>query len=196
MKKRIFFTLVTAVLWFSLASTACKEPAPVPVPTAADWAPASGEAQAPDDIVLVSGGPVYAGNIASANSTGHLPAVNIVQTILIKGLLSAHLSYRAAIESQKPAIRNDIIDVFLTGETISTSRPANAVKSLSFYSVSLPRGVTLTEGRQFPGDLSTDSVLVLHVTEAARTGKHDFKIGVIVNGDDFGALPCALTVTH
>jgi hypothetical protein len=194
-KKNIFITLVTFILLFSLVLSACSKPSQVPVPTATNWVPAFEEAQASDDIIITPGGPTYAGNISSANTTKPLTPVSMVQATLSQNATFAHITYRAVIESQKPATRNNIITVFLTGKSIDLSQPANAVQGLSLYTLDLPRGVTITEGMQLPGSLSTSSVLVLNITEDAKAGKHEFEIGLVINGIDFGTLPCTLTVT-
>jgi predicted small lipoprotein YifL len=194
MKKKIFFTLLAFLLLFLLALTACGKPGQVLVPTATNWVPTFGQAQNSDDIIITSGVPAYAGNTSSANTTGTLNPVSIIQTTLSQNEIFAHITYRVAIESQKPAVRNDIINVFLTGKNINFSQPGNTIQSLGFYTLDLPRGVTITEGMQLPGDLSTSSVLVLNITEDAKTGKHEFEIGLIINGVDFGTLPCTLTL--
>jgi hypothetical protein len=196
MKKKIFLALVTFALLCPLALSACGGPGQATIPTATNWVPTFGAAQNSDDIIITAGGPTYAGNMASANTTGPLEPVSIAQVTLSQNSLFAHITYRAAIESPKPAVRNDIINVFLTGKDVNTSQPSNTIQSLSFYILDFPRGVTVTEGTQLPGGLSTSSVLVLDIAADASTGQHDFEIGLIINGIDYGNLSCTLTITE
>ncbi len=197
MKKKIFITLVTFILLFALAFSACGKSVQVtvPVPTATDWVPTFGAAENSDDIILTPGGPTYAGNMHSANVTHPLTPVIMVQVTLSQNSTNANISYRAVIESQKPAVRNNIINVFLMGKSVNTNQPINPVQGITIYTVDLPSGVTITEGMNLTSPLSTSSVLVLDITADAKTGTHKFKIGLVINGIDFGTLPCTLTVT-
>jgi len=196
-KKRIFFTLVVFILLFPLAFSACGKTGQVtvPVPTATDWVPTFGAAQNSDDIILTPGGPAYAGNTFSANTTKPLTPVSIAQVTLSQNSTQANISYRAVIESQKPSIRNNIINVYLTGQNINYNEPTNAVQGLSLSTIDLPVGVTVSEGLQLPSLLSTSSVLVFNITADAQVGTFKFEIGLVINGVDFGTLPCTLTVT-
>jgi hypothetical protein len=195
MKKELLIALVTLALLLPLALGACGKPGQATVPTATSWAPTFGQAQNSDDIIITASGPAYAGNTASANTTGPLEPVSTAQVTLAYGSYFAHITYRAAMESPKPGVRNDIINVFLTGKIINTPQPGNTIQSLSFYVRDLPGGVTITEGMQLPGDLSTSSVLVLDIAADAKAGQHDFEIGLIINGIDYGTLACTLTIT-
>jgi hypothetical protein len=156
--------------------------------------PTFGAAQNSDDIVLTLGGPSYAANTASANVTSTLTPVSIAQITLTKSGTNAYISYRAVIESQRPAVHNDIINVFLMGQIINPNEPTHAVQGMSVYTVNLPDGVTVTEGMNFNGALSSSSVLVFNVSETAKTGKHDFKIGLVINGIEFGTITCTLDI--
>jgi hypothetical protein len=197
MKKKILFTLVTFILLFALVFSACGKSVQVtvPVPTATNWVPTFGAAQNSDDIILTPGGPTYAGNMHSANVTHPLTPVSMVQVTLSQNSTNANISYRAVIESQKPAVRNNIINVFLMGKSVNTAQPISPVQGLSLYTLDLPDGVTVTEGMQLTSPLSTSSVLVLDIAEDAQTGTHKFEIVLKINGIDFGTLPCTLTVT-
>jgi hypothetical protein len=195
MKKKLFLVSLTFVLLFSLAFGACGKPGHVTVPVDADWLPTVGQAHNSDDIVVTLSGPSYAGNTHSANTTGNLEPVNLVQATLSHGSIVANITYRAAIESQQPALRNNIINVYLTGTGAIQSQPTNAVESLGIYTVNLPDGVTVTESGELYGPLSTSSVLVLDISADAKVGRHDFEIGLVINNIDYGTLPCTLTVT-
>jgi hypothetical protein len=194
MKNRLFLALLTFVLLFPLALNACAEPEHVSVPENTDWLPVFGQAQNPDDIVMTTSGPSYAGNTATANTTGPLDSVSMVQATLVKGSMTAHVTYRAVIQSLKPAVRNNIVNVFLTGTGIDITQPGNFVQSLGLYTLDLPGGVTATRSIDLFSTLSTSAVLVLDISVDAGIGRHDFEIGLIVNDVDFGTLPCKLTV--
>jgi hypothetical protein len=197
MNRKNFFALLAFVLLFSLALSACGKSTQVgvPVPTATDWVPVFGQAENSDDIVLTPGGPSYAGNTVSANVSHPLTPVDITQVTLSQGSVFAYVSYRAEIETKKPAIRNDIINVFVMGKDISTTQPANAVQGLVIYLLDLPAGVAVTEGMQISSPLSTSSVLVFDISEEAKVGTHKFQIDLKINGVDFGTLSCTLKVT-
>jgi predicted small lipoprotein YifL len=196
MKKKVFLALLTFVLLFPLALSACGKPGHVSVPTATNWIPTFGQAQNSDDIVMTTGGPSYAGNTASANTTGPLEPVSIAQATLSQNSITAHITYRAAIESRGPAVRNNIINVFLTGKGVDLSQPNNAVGELNLYTIGLPAGVNTSESMELTAPLSTSSVLVLDITEDAKAGEHAFEIGLIINNVDYGTLPCTLTIAQ
>ena len=197
MNKKILLALVTFVLLIPLLLGACGKSAQAgnPVPTATNWAPITGPAQNSDDIILTPGGPSYAGNTFSANVTHPLTPVNIAQANLSQNGIIATVSYRALIESRKPAVCNDIINVFVMGKNIDTSQPSNAVQGLGISLQDLPAGVTVAEGMQVAGPLSTSSVLVFDISADVNTGTYKYKIDLKINGIDFGTLSCTLKVT-
>jgi hypothetical protein len=182
---------------FPLALSACGKSSQIgtPVPTATNWAPVTGPAQNSDDIILTPGGPSYAGNTYSANVTHPLTPVNIAQATLSQNGNIATVSYRAVIESQKPAVRNDIINVFVMGKNINTSQPNNPIQGLGINLQDLPAGVTVTEGVQVASPLSTSSVLVFDISADVKVGTYNYKIALKINGIDFGTLSCTLKVT-
>jgi len=195
-RKTIIFILIMSLLLFPLALGACGKSGQVgvPVPTATDWAPVSGPAENSDDIILTPGGPSYAGNTYSANVTHPLTPVNIVQATLSQDGNIATVSYRAVIESQKPAVRNDIINVFVMGKNINTNQPGNPIMGLGIYLQDLPAGVAVTEGMQVASPLSTSSVLVFDISADAKIGTYKYKIALKINGIDFGTISCTLKI--
>jgi len=201
MKVFKIFTVVSVVLILCLSTvlSSCtgSEPAkklvaPYSSPTSENWTP--GDPVASDSIVLFDSGPSYVGNSASANKNNY-PPVAITQATVIKGTTQLHISYRADIEGPRGEIRYNIISVFLTGKDINSSSPQNNISTFDVYTLSVPEGLAITEATEWTGGLSSGSLLLLNVSDSLSTGKYKFDIGLLVNGDDYGTVPCTLTVT-
>ncbi len=196
---KIFCTVSLIILCLSLVLSSCNRSGPVkklvPTDTASpseNWTPPAPVAN--DSIVLFESGPSYIGNSASANKNNY-PPVNIAQATLEKGTTSLHVSYRADIESPRGEIRYNIISVYLTSKDESETSPQNNITTLSIYTLSVPAGLPVKEVTQWSGDLASGSLLSINVPADFTIGRYKFDIGILINGEDFGTLPCTLTVS-
>ena len=143
---------------------------------------------------MFDSGPSYVGNSASANKNNY-PPVSIAQATLVKGTTQAHISYRADIEGPRGETRYNIISVFMTGKDINNDSPQNTIDTLSIYTLSVPEGLSVKELTQWSSDLASGSILSLNVPDDYAIGRYKFDIGILVNGEDFGTVPCTLSVT-
>ncbi len=193
-KLKTFSIICTAlILSFSLLLSSCGgEAERTLVPSLENWEP--GEPVAGDSVLLFESGPSYVGNTAYDNPNNY-PAVEISRAVLTVGTTHLNLSYRAEVESPRGERRYHIITMFLTGKDLKTDKPQNAIAAINLYTKSVPEGLIVSEGTQWTGGLSSGSVLIMDVTENVSTGKHKFDIGFLVNGIDFGTLPCTLIVS-
>jgi hypothetical protein len=142
--------------------------------------------EAPDDIMPAPGmGPAYRANIHQQGVENPWPSIEISETSLGSGADEAHIYYRSHIETSAGETRNNVIKVIIPGKDI---------KSLSLYADNVPQSITLTDGMQWSGPNSRASVLVIGIAPDVAPGEYPLEIGLIVNGKDFGTLPCTINV--
>ena len=197
MNKLKTFSIISIVfiLCLSLVLSSCTgaEPLKKLVNILKDWAPPAPVAG--DSVILTPGGPSYVGN-TSSNNTNNYPSVTVTQaTLILEASTQLHVGYRDTIESAQGETRYIIISLFVTGKDINNHIPQNIITAVNVYTVSAPEGMVVSEGTQWTGGLSSGSVLLLDVSKDVSPGKHVFNIGFLINGLDFGTVPCTLTVT-
>jgi hypothetical protein len=198
MRKKFILSGLGIVLMMCLAPvlTACGADVPVQgevvLPSLENWTPP--EPVSGDSVLLLPSSPSYVGNTSSQNPNNY-PYVKIAQATLTKEDTQAHISYRQVIESPNNEKRYNIITLFLTGKNLNTSDPQNSVAAISIYTVSVPEGLVISDAIQWTGSLSSGSILQYEIPESLPAGKYKYEIGFIINGIDFGTLPCTLTIT-
>lgn len=200
MRKFLVLSSLLAVLIMCLAPvlTACggndvAVQGQVVLPVLEEWEP--GEPVAGDSVLLLASSPSYVGNTSSQNPKGYEP-VKITQETLVYEDTQAHISYRQIIESPNNENRYNILTLFLTGKNINADSPQNNVVVISIYTVSVPEGMVISDAIQWTGGLSSGSILQYEIPESLPAGKYKYEIGFIVNGIDFGTLPCTLIITE
>ena len=72
--------------------------------------------------------------------------------------------------------------------------PDKEVESLRLYADDVPEGMKLTDGMQWVGPRSRASVLVLEIAQELIPGEYNIDIGLLINGRDYGTLPCTVRV--
>lgn len=144
--------------------------------------PSSVETEAPDDIVFTPGGDAYRANVHQEGVPDKWPSI---QTVYIN-LDSLNIRYRANIETRAGEIRNNIITVIQEGGFIDNK--------LELYSLNVPNGMELTDtrGAGLPRTLVT--VLQIDISPVVSAGQYTFQIGIQIDGEDYGTIPCTIQV--
>jgi len=144
------------------------------------------ESDTPDDIVFTPGGYAYRANVHQEGVANPWPDIPFENTTLGSGTDVLDLFYRGFIETRAGETRNNIIFCSREGG-ISDSQ-------LTLYAVAVPAGVGLTDagGGGRPGILLT--VLMIEISPQVAPGEYTFEIGIEINGQDYGTVPCTLYI--
>jgi hypothetical protein len=188
MRKGFKFCIVALAFALTLGVTSCqsgRDEARSPIPTG-DLLPATGE-EAPDDIVFTPGGTAYRANVHQVGEENPWPPVEITMVVLVNGSSEISVWYRDYIETAAGEVRNNILEVWRSEQPLLDS-------SLNLYSIDVPAGIELTDvgGSAFPGVIAT--VLVIEVSPDVEPGQYAFEIGLEIDGDDYGTVPCTIEV--
>ncbi len=199
-----YISIITSAILLLSFFTACQrdEPAPVttetiPTPTITETNNNNNEAlilipegslpeptgpEAPDDIVHTPGGDAYRANVHQVGVPDKWPSV---QSVIVKRD-NLQIQYREDIETRAGETRKNIIAVY-GGEALIDGE-------LTLYSSAVPDGIGLIDagGGGRPGMLLT--VLAIEISPDIAPGQYAFKIGIEVDGKDYGTLPCTINV--
>ncbi len=150
--------------------------------------------ETPDDIVYPPGGPAYRANVHQAGVPDRWPSIQS-KDVTLKGPSGiAQVSYRDYIESKAGQTRNNIISVYLPD-----APPVNGTKAieLSLEAVDAPEGISLTYGDNVhlaDPARRTKTVLKIAIAPQVTQGEYNFNIGVKIDGEDYGTVPCTIKV--
>ncbi len=192
-----------------LVSVSCaKTPVPPPTPPPVSQLPSTntpaprppGEGPpgtlglANDDIVTPPGGFGYRANVHQAGQPDWPPVQQTeVQLWVSPDLL--FLTYRDQIETKAGETRNNI---FYLDVAHSQNKP-DPLKA-SYEVKNLPQGFSVVSGQQMYGGIGgqnkLSSRIVMKITIAAEVipGEYPFEFKVVVDGVDFGNIPCTVKV--
>jgi hypothetical protein len=114
--------------------------------------------------------------------------IKIANAVLVRGADTLKIQYRDDIQTIAGSYRNNIITVGKEGGLWSNN------STIELYSLDLPKGIGLfTNGSDsIPGYLRT--FLVIEVPTNITPGQYGFKIGILLNGSDYGTIPCTLVI--
>lgn len=181
MKGKLIISIMMGFLMMSVA-IACRGEVTTPIPNKG-FLPQPIETEAPDDIVHTPGGDAYRANVHQMGVPDKWPSIQSVY--VTPGDINIH--YRSSIETKAGEIRNNIISVYNNeGQFIDND--------LSLYSVAVPDGISLTDigGGGRPGMLLT--VLAIEISLGVTSGQYSFQIGIQIDGEDYGTIPCTVQV--
>ena len=188
--KKLLSIFAIALVGILLTVTACgpgQSEAHTPIPVK-DMGILWAEQEAPDDIIPPpGGGPAYRADIHQQGVENPWSLIEITKVFLGSGSNEAHVTYREYIETKAGETRNNVIKVII---------PDKKVRSLSLYANDIPTGITLTDGMQWRGLSARASVLVIEIAKDVMTGEYTFEIGVEINGNDYGTIPCTIKVVQ
>jgi hypothetical protein len=178
-----FFTLlVTLLILFSLVSCGGKTPIPTgQLPTHA--------AQSADDIIPTPGGGAYRANVTETGVKNPWPPVQVGMASWTVGKDTISVFYRSDIEAKAGEAYTDII-------VVSAVKMLDRNKNkLVLYADTVPKGITVTDAAQPVGTLGTlGTVLVITMSPDIATGVYTVKIGIELDGKDYGVVSCLVTV--
>jgi len=144
--------------------------------------PSNTVTEAPDDIVHTPGGDAYRANV---NGSGPGELIPDIQTVNVT-LKDLNINYRSNIETKAGETRNNILFIWKEDGIFNNE--------LVLYSVTVPEGIRLSDvgGAGRPGILLT--VLAIAISEDVTPGQYTFQIGIEINGEDYGTIPCTVSV--
>ncbi len=195
-KWALFIVMVLALILVMPALMGCGSTSSAPSPTASTSptvSPMTSE-EAPDDIVYPPGGPAYRANVHQAGVPDRWPSIQSIDVTLNGSSGIAQVSYRDYIETQAGQIRNNIISVYLPD-----AQPINGTKAieLSLEAVDAPEGISMTHGDNVhlaDPARRTKTVLKIAIAPQVAQGEYNFNIGVKIDGEDYGTVPCTIKV--
>jgi len=143
--------------------------------------------EAPDDIVITPAGMQYRANVHEAGVTNLWPAV---QTTAVNLSENISVEYRSYIETQAGETRHSIIFVR------ATPIPPNQFPEVGLTTNNMTAGIEINQssGGGFPGN--TEQVLTINILSDVEPGEYTFDIGLVIDGEDYGQLPCTINVTN
>jgi hypothetical protein len=183
MKHYAIFSLIVVVLLCSLVSCGSKTPIP------AGLLPTHTELAA-DDIIPTPGGGTYRANVTEAGQKNPFEPVKVGMNTWTVGKETVAVLYRSDIKAKAGEAYTDIV-------TVSGMAMMDRAKNkLVLYAEAVPKGITVTDAEYaagLPGTLGT--VLVITMSPDITDGTYTVKIGIELDGKDYGTVPCLVTVT-
>ncbi len=173
------FSFAAVLLVGTLLAAAACQPAAPPYP-------APGEA-APDDIMLTPGGLAYRANSYQAGVTNPWQPIEMRTLSLGSGPDDPRVTYRDHIETRAGEARNNIVIAATPGRLGST---------FDVYVTALPVGIDVEPGRRWSGPGKINQVLIVEASLEVEPGQYTFEIGLVVDGKDYGTVPCTVEVTE
>jgi hypothetical protein len=142
--------------------------------------------EAADDIVFVPAGiEVYRAQINPPNQFGTIQTTSVTKG---NSANAVYVSYRDNIETKAGEIRNNII--YITQNTIINN---------AFLSVTdLPVGITAkVDAGVYNSNFQPgwEQIIEFNISSGLNPGSYNFNIDVMVDGIDYGTIPCTLKVT-
>ena len=143
--------------------------------------------EAPDDIVITPTGMQYRANVHEAGVTNFWPAV---QTTAVNLSENISVEYRSYIETQAGETSHNIIFVR------ATPVASNQFPEVGLTTNNMTAGIEINQssGGDFPGN--TEQVLTINIISDVEPGEYTFDIGLVIDGEDYGQLPCTINVTN
>jgi hypothetical protein len=181
--KIIPITILVLVL-LSLVSCGGKTPIPTgPLPTHAE--------QAADDIVITPGGGSYRANMHEEGVVNPWPPVRVGLVTWSNDNKTVTVFYRTDIEAKSGEAYTDIIQV------MTNSQLDREKNTLLLYAAEVPEGITVTDAAQPMGAFGAlGTVLVITMSPDIAPGAYNVKIGIVLDGKEYGTVRCLVTVVE
>lgn len=136
----------------------------------------------PDDIVPTPGGPQYRANVHQEGIENPWPPIETKEEFLAENVICI---YRAYIETRAGEARNNIVRVVT---------PGRDTNKLNLYISNTPTGIEVKQGMEWHGPRTTAQVLVIEISRGVQLGQYSFEVGVVIDGKDYGKVPCTIKV--
>ncbi len=144
--------------------------------------------KAPDALMPTPGfGPIYRANGHETGVENPWPPIEISEAYLGSDSDNVSVLFREYIKTAAGESRNNIIWATTSGKDI---------KSMSLYADNVPAGIKLTVGSEWggPSSLSRSLLLVIEISPDIGLGEYLLEIGLEINGEDYGTVPCTIKV--
>lgn len=189
MKKLVLITLAAVLLLVTACQT---EKAHIAIPTQ-DLLPL-GEEEAPDDIVATPGGIAYRANVQSNGEDNPLSRVESTE-VELDGI---NVRYRDHVASKADATRNNIFIVSPTRNKIFIVMRDGELweGSLELYTTSIPPGIEFAQVFGGVTPVTMTMVLIIEISADAEPGQYPLEIGLEIDGEDYGTVPCTIEVVE
>jgi hypothetical protein len=176
--------LVTLLLLLSLVSCGGKTPLPTgSLPTH--------PAQAADDIIPTPGGGSYRANVTEAGQKNPFEPVQVGMNTWTVGKETVAVFYRSDILAKAGESHTDMI-VFMGNGALDREK-----NKLVLYADSIPKSITVTDAAYPVGAMGTlGTVAVITADPGVKPGDYTVTIGIMVDGKDYGSVPCRVTVVE
>ena len=141
--------------------------------------------EAADDLVVTPAGMEYRADVHEAGVTNPWSEV---QTTSVNLSDNVSVGYRSYIEAQAGETRNNIVFVW-----VGSDIPHFPNVELTTNNITAGIEINQSSGGGFPGN--TEVVLAINIPKSIKPGNYTFDIGLVVDGKDYGQLPCTINVT-
>jgi hypothetical protein len=153
--------------------------------------------EASDDFVPTPGyGPTYRANVFAGRGDGTLvlnPWPRIESATVTRGAPpdTVEIQYRDYIETGAGQTRNNLFSArLLDVELVDRS---GAIEEVILEGVDAPSGITATQDWQQGGPYFK-TLLKIAISPDVQPGEYIFNVNVVVNGKDYGTVPCTVKV--
>ena len=185
--KKFILVLTGVIALMPAFLAACGEPVREDIYVTEEWD--FGEIVSGESIVETPGGPGYAGNIPGT-ADKPLDPVEVKKMTLVKDGIEVNISYRETLKIWRSDYRYNIFNISPAGKTVFSPGENN----ISLYTIGAPKYMSICCARQWSNGITSSLVLFFQASEKISTGKHKFEIGIMVNGVDFGTVPCTVEI--
>ncbi len=146
--------------------------------------------ESPDDIVPTPGGSAYRANVHQPGIGNPWPSIETVEVQLGSGSNIFYVRYRNHIVTKAGETRHNIFNV----RKESGFFQGGGSSRLNLYINGTPSGLHLSQegGGGLPGTLAT--VLAIEIPKAIKPDKYNLKIGLEIEGKDYGTILCTIEV--
>jgi hypothetical protein len=142
--------------------------------------------ESPDDFVPTPGGGTYRANAHESGVVNPWPEIEVVVTELTNGSNILTVVYRKTIETRPGEIHLDNI--------VLNKKGGLASKTLSLYTTKLPEGMIIFNGGNAGSPLGLGARLYINTPSDLVPGTYIFYIGIILDNEDYGTVPCVVNV--
>lgn len=162
-------------------------------PTAPMGVPPGTAGAANDDIVFPPGGFTYRANVHQQGQPDW-PPVEQTEATLWNFTRIANITYRSYIETKAGETRNNLFYLKISG--FPSLDPLKA----TYESVNLPEGFMVERGGEMYGGIGGQDkgasriVMKINISQKVAPGEYAFQFKVIVDGAEFGSVPCTVKV--
>jgi hypothetical protein len=152
--------------------------------------------EAPDDVLPAPGmGPQYRANMQAQGVTNPWPPIQSTEVTLGTSSNAVQVTYRDYIESKAGQTRNNIFFIYRPGSALPS--PNDTPFDVILKATDLPSGITVTQDWQWSGSATQRKKgLKIEISPQVEPGEYAFGIDVLINGQDYGTIPCSIRVVE